>query len=146
MDVARVAAVEFGEPQKCYGHCEEKATFRILKSGEAVIACYACPSSYVSKVMAYGPSSTRETLRLFLSEALEGGPSLKEGDIRTATRHVWDLRTVNSDISAAYWTQNYRGSKSDDPSWKALFTCARCGTLFLQPLAVKNTLCGRCSS
>jgi hypothetical protein len=144
MDVAKVVAVAFGDPQKCYGHCEAKATLRFLRSGGAVIACFACPSGYVSKVMAYGTSPTRDNLKALLTEALKDGPMLADQDLRVATRHAWDLGLTDSDISASYWTQNYRRGKSDDPNRKALFACGRCGALYLQPVTATNTLCQRC--
>lgn len=146
MDIAKVIAVSFSEPQKCYGHCEEKASLRFLRSDDVVIACYACPAGYVSKVMAYGANPTREALRTFLSEALSEGAPLADEDLRVATRHVWDLRTANADISASYWTQNYRRGKSDDPDRRALFSCARCGALFAQPVSSKKSLCAVCSA
>jgi hypothetical protein len=146
MDVAKVVAVTFSEPQKCYGHCQEQSSLRFLRSEAVVIACYACPSGYVSKVMAYGTDPTLETLKAFLTEALGTGATLTDEDLRVATRHVWDLRTTNSDISASYWTQNYRRGKSDDPTRKALFTCSKCGSLYLQPVSESKRLCPRCSS
>ena len=146
MDIAKVIAVTFSEPQKCYGHCEEKANLRFLRSSDVVVACYACPAGYVSKIMAYGQSPTLQTLKAILTEALEEGSPPADEDLRTATRHVWDLRTSNSDICACYWTQNYRRGKSDDPDRKALFTCGRCSALFIQPVSRLKRLCPRCSA
>lgn len=144
MDVGRVIAAAFGEPQKCYGHCGDLAALRYLKSGDPLVACYACPAGYVSKVMAYGTSPTRERLRTFLTEALGDAIELRDEDLRVATRHLWDFRVSESDISATYWTQNYR-RKSDDPNRIALFTCRRCGSLHLHPVSESRPLCPRCA-
>jgi hypothetical protein len=145
MDLAKVVAASFSEPQKCYGHCEAMANLKYLRSGDVLIACYVCPAGYVSRVMAYGSSSTLEQLRAFLTEALGDEVRLGDEDLRVATRHIWDLRTSGGDVSASYWTQNYRKAKSDDPNRKALFSCSRCGALYLRPISASGTLCPRCA-
>ncbi len=58
MDVKQIVGAAFSQPQKCYGHCEQNATLRFLTDGEPLLACYACPTGYVSKVMAYGGQNT----------------------------------------------------------------------------------------
>lgn len=145
MNIEKVVAVAFSEPQKCYGHCEERATLRFLESDDVVIAFCACPSGYVSKVMAYGTAPTRDRLKAVLTKVLGDDIGLSDEDLRVATRHLWDLRISGGDISASYWTQNYRRAKSDDPDRRALFTCNRCGSLYLRSVSAASTLCPRCS-
>ena len=107
------------------------------------MACYICPAGYVSKVMAYGRRETRAPLRAFVSKAL-GGQSVKDEDIRTATRHPWDLDVAGFEMKVAYWTQNYRGSKSVDPNRLALFICSECGSTYTKPVTAPGTMCADC--
>ncbi|MDV3278489.1 MAG: hypothetical protein LYZ69_08515 [Nitrososphaerales archaeon] len=145
MKVGEVVAAVFSEPQRCYGHCEQPATFRLLESDDVAIACYACPGGYVSKVMVYGRSPTLERLRSFLLGALGEGADVSDDDLRVATRHPWDLKASGEDITASYWTQNYRRTKSEDPDRRALFICSRCGSLFRRSLSAAESLCQNCA-
>ncbi len=145
MDTKRVVEAAFSEPQKCYGHCDQSATLRFLNSGEPLVACYACPSGYVSRVMAYGHKDTSERLREFLSGALGGSLSPKDSDLRNATRHPWDLGLADAEMKVAYWTQNYRASKSNDPDRPALFVCSNCGSTYVKPVSKGGTKCPACS-
>jgi hypothetical protein len=132
----------FSQPQKCYGHCEQQATLKFLESGEPTVACYTCPAGYVSKVMVYGKNEARGGLAAFVAKAR--GKPVKEEDIRTATRHSWDLGVPGFEMKVAYWTQNYRGSKSEDPNREALFLCSECGSTYVKPLSAPGTKCSDC--
>jgi hypothetical protein len=143
VDPRGVVETSFSQPQRCYGHCDQPATLRFLNSGEPAVACYTCPAGYVSKVMVYGRRDARETLREFVTMAL-GGQPIKEEDIRTATRHPWDLDIAGFEMKVAYWTQNYRGSKSTDPNRQTLFVCYECGSTFVKPLTAADTRCANC--
>lgn len=145
MDTRHVVEASFSQPQRCYGHCEQQATLRLLGSGEPAIACYACPAGYVSKLMAYGGKDAGGALRTFMTKALGGLPA-REETIRTATRHPWDLDVAGFEMKAAYWTQNYRGSKSEDPNRPALFICSECGSTYVKPLASPVTRCASCKA
>lgn len=135
----------FSQPQRCYGHCDQQATLRFLESGEPTVACYVCPGGYVSKVMVYGRIDATKKLGAFVATAM-GGQPLKEEDIRRATRHSWDLAVPGFEMKVAYWTQNYRGSKSADPDRPGLFVCSRCGSAFVKPLTAQGMICSDCES
>jgi len=143
VDVKQLVEATFSQPQKCYGHCEQPATLRFLDSGESAVACYACPAGYISKVMVYGKKDAREKLTSFVTKAI-GNLPLKGEDIRTATRHSWDLDVTGFEMKVAYWTQNYRGSKSENPNRPALFICSNCGSLYVKPITATGTLCANC--
>jgi hypothetical protein len=143
VDVREVVEASFAQPQKCYGHCEQPAIMRFLNAGEPAVACYTCPAGYVSRVIAYGKADTRDALRAFMTKAL-GGQHIKDEDIRTASRYPWDLGLPGFEMKAAYWTQNYRASKSDDPDRQALFVCSECGSPYVKPVAAPGTKCANC--
>lgn len=145
MDLRQVVESSLSEPQKCYGHCDQQANMRFLSSGEPLVACYACPAGYVSKIIAYGKKEADSALRAYVTKALGGRP-LKEEEIRTATRYPWDLGLQGAEMKVAYWTQNYRASKSEDPNRQALFLCSDCGSPFLKLLTESRTKCSNCMS
>lgn len=142
VDARRLVKSSFSQPQRCYGHCDKQANLRFLDTGEPALACYVCPAGYVSKVMAYGKSDARGALSAFLTKAL--GQHVGEGAIRSATRHPWELGVRGFEMKVAYWTQNYRGSKSDDPNRRALFVCSECGSAYVKPLTGPGTKCEGC--
>ena len=142
VDAKGVVEAAFSQPQKCYGHCEQPATLRFLESGEPTVACYACPAGYVSKMMVYGRNDAREGLKAYVTKAR--GKPVKDEEIRTATRHSWDLDVPGFEMRVAYWTQNYRGSKSEDPNREALFICSECGTTYVKPMSSLGTKCPNC--
>lgn len=96
--------------------------------------------------MAYGNDVYPNTLKQLVAGALGDSGNVHDEDIRVAIRHDWDFGTELSGglIKAAYWTQNYRRSKTDDPNRAALFLCSKCRSLFLQSLTSHWTLCGKC--
>lgn len=145
MDIMALVVSKFGEPQKCYGHCDKPATLKVLKSDGYLIACQACPAGYVSRVTAYGSGRTLPYLKAYLVDVLGEGADLKDVDLRTATRHPWDLGVPGAELTASYWTQNYRRTKSDDPNRIGLFVCARCGSPFSQAISSAGTMCSKCS-
>lgn len=143
MDPRHLVEMAFSQPQKCAGHCNQQASLKFIGTGEPTLACYACPTGYVSKVMVYSPLAPDGILRKFLAEAMDGRVP-KEDEIRTATRHSWDLGTDGVEMKVAYWTQNYRSSKSDSADRPALFLCSNCGSPYVKPLSATRTTCGNC--
>lgn len=135
----------FSEPQNCYGHCDQPATLKVLESDGDVIACYACPAGYVSRVMVYGGRRTMPHLKAYLLDVLGEGADVKDADLRLATRHSWDLGVPDAEMVASYWTQNYRRAKSDDPDRIGLFVCAKCGSPFSKPMSSARKTCSGCS-
>jgi len=140
MGIKEFVSEAFAEPQKCYGHCEKESTLSFLDENDPPLACYSCPSGYVSRVIAYGRQDPTERLRAFLLEKLGPDADLKGDDLRKATRHPWELGLPGFEIIVAYWTQNYRRAKRDDPARPALFVCTNCGSTFIQPFSSSETL------
>ena len=149
MDIRPVVMERFAEPQKCHGHCDQPARMRVLKEDGEVLVATACPKGYVSRVAAYGRGDAANAVRSAVQRALGPGGDLRDEDIRTATRYAWDLGMEGSAsgavFKAAYWTQNYRRTKSEATNREATFACERCGSLFMQRLSSEGTLCASCS-
>jgi hypothetical protein len=147
----REVAAQFDEPQKCYGHCDQPATLKILgEKGGMLLATMACHAGYVSRIMAYGTQIDLPVFRSFISDSLGGSIRLTDDDLRTATRFSWDLgmsgQGADEVVKVAYWTQNYRGSKSEATDRQALFACANCGSLYIQHVSAKSVLCPNCKA
>lgn len=145
MSVKALVLEKFSDPHKCYGHCDQQATVRILKEDTTVITALDCPSAYVSRIVAYGEEVQVPNFKSFVESALNGSSQVADEDIRTATRYSWDLNVAKQPagkvLGVAYWVQNYRRSKTDDPNRLALFSCSKCHDLFVQPVSSKETLC-----
>lgn len=140
---------QFGEPQKCYGHCDQLASPRVLKDDGMLIVGMVCHAGYVSRIIAYSRELDLGRFKSFVSESLGPGIRLTDDDLRTATRFSWDLGFTGDEsetVKVAYWTQNYRGSKEDNPNRPGLFMCSNCGALHVQPVTEKSVLCARCKS
>ncbi|MGA2663828.1 MAG: hypothetical protein ABSF83_02680 [Nitrososphaerales archaeon] len=149
MELKELVRERFGEPQKCYGHCEQPSTLKFLAGQDALVAAYSCPGAYVSRIMVYGRSPDLEaalaTVRGLVGPAQDVGAE----DIRVASRYARDLgldqRGTEMVMSVAFWTQNYRRTKKDDPDRPAAFLCERCGSVYTQPASSARTLCPACS-
>ena len=148
MDLKEFVKAEFGEQQKCYGHCDQPATLRFLDEDGMLVVGVVCHAGYASKIIAYGDSLDPGRFKSFISSALRGGSTVADEDIRTATRFSWDVAggTGRKVMKAAHWTQNYRRTKSDDPERTGLFACQNCSSLYLQPVNERNVLCDGCHS
>lgn len=125
---------------KCYGHCDGKTELVFLERGKKTISCMVCPGGYVSRIVLYGDELDVEGFLNFIREKLGESGDVSSYDIRTATRHPWDLGTeTEADgenvIREAYWTQNYRRTKSEDPNRNAIFHCSECNSLYLSPVS-----------
>jgi hypothetical protein len=136
-----------GHP-KCYGHCEEVSTLKLLNEKPMMIGCYSCPSGYVSRMVGYGRELDLNAFKTTVSAAAQEIGDVTDEDIRVATRYTWDLGVKQEPegvvLKEAYWMQNYRRTKSDDPNRLALFLCTNCASFYCQPVAGKNILCPRC--
>lgn len=125
---------------KCYGHCDGKTELVFLEKGERTISCMVCPGGYVSRLVLYGHELDVGEFLGYIKEKLGQSGDVSAYDIRTATRHPWDLGTdagVGGEnvIMEAYWTQNYRRTKSEDPTRDAIFLCRECNSLYLSPVS-----------
>ena len=120
---------------------------KFLSSERDLLVCFACPSGYISRIITYGEEINVQTFKEFLSKLLSGAQDVQGEDIRLATRYSWDLGIQSNNeriMRVAYWTQNYRRTKSDNPDRISLFLCSNCNSPFLQPLRSKTTLCETC--
>ena len=138
-----------GHP-KCYNHCQEQSRLEFLSERSMLVGCYVCPSGYVSRIVTYGTELNLATFKTMISGALNEMGGVSDEDIRVATRYTWDLgihgKPEGTALKEAYWTQNYRRTKSEDPNRPALFLCTKCNSLFHQSVAGKNTVCPRCKN
>lgn len=150
MDVRRVVEEKLNGNPKCYGHCQEPATLKFLPEKRVIVGCYSCPTGYVSRIVAYGRELDVNGLKALVSKAIHGIGDVTDEDIRVATRYTWDLGIEGEApgvvLREAYWMQNYRRTKSDDPNRQALFLCAKCNSFYQQPATDTNALCPRCRS
>lgn len=139
-----------GSELRCYGHCDRQSAPKFLPGQPYHVACIACPSGYVSRIIMYEKELDISWFKRFLSSTLDGLVDLSDEDIRIATRHPWDLDLIEAEedvvLRQAYWTQSYRRTKSDDLGRPALFVCSTCDTLFLQSLNSNETKCQNCRS
>ncbi len=138
-----------GHP-KCYHHCEEQSRFTFLSERSMLVGCYVCPSGYVSRIVTYGNELDLMAFKAMVSAALEGIGDATDEDIRVATRYTWDLgihgKPEGTALKEAYWTQNYRRTKSEDPNRPALFLCTKCNLFYHQTATDENTVCPRCKN
>ena len=139
----------YGGPQTCYRHCSHPTTIEFASRVQGTVACQVCPSGYVSTAMLYGPTVDPTAFSEMVAGALEGKVPVNRSDVRVATRYTWDTGIGGESgrvLQVAFWTQNYRSSRSEDPGRTALFLCSRCRAFYLQPLSGRRLQCGRCSS
>jgi hypothetical protein len=147
-DLKKVVEEKLSPPSKCYGHCDEESTLKLLCDKRMMIGCYTCYSGYVSRMVAYGKELDVKTFKAIVSAAIQGIGDVTDEDVRVASRYTWDLGVEGEPeglvLKEAYWTQNYRRTKSDDPNRAALFLCTKCRSFYHQPATDKNRLCPRC--
>src|SRR2546425_680537 len=126
MDLKASLEQKFAEPVTCYGHCNQPSGFRIV-SDQPLIACHHCMAGYASRIMTYGREEVDVPgFRAFIANAIGSLGTVQDEDIRIATRHGWDSPDLVGEVRVAYWTQNYRRTKVDDPNRAALFLCGNC--------------------
>jgi hypothetical protein len=149
VEIRSVVAENYYQLEKCYGHCEQPVTLRFLNTGERpVITGYSCHQAYLSRIIVYSDSLDLHVSRDSIAGIVGGGQEVREEDIRIASRYSWDLGITDGDerklMMAAYWTQNYRRTKNEDPNRNALFLCEKCSKTFSQQLGEKQILCSDC--
>ena len=159
-DIRSLVQEKFSEPQKC-GHCDQQSTPKFLegdKKGKAsssaaddvLVVGYSCPGAYLSRMIFYGDTVDQHKAREHVQKTIGGDFEVQEEDIRVATRYARDLGIDPGSgakvMMAAFWTQNYRRSKTDDPDRLAVFVCTDCSSVFSQPLSKGAVLCEACRS
>jgi len=149
MGLREVVAENYGEFETCYGHCNQPANLKFLNKEENfVVTGYSCHAAYLSRVVIYSLSLTLQQSVEVISRLVEPYYEVKEDDVRLASRYPWDLG-INSDgqekvMTVAYWTQNYRRTKSEDPNRTAVFLCVNCTSVYSQRPGDRHVLCPRC--
>jgi len=145
LDLESIVLERLNGHSKCAGHCEEQTKLKLLHQNGMLIGCYICPSGYVSLIVQYGKKLQPPPFNVFLSSLSQD--NVTDEDIRIGTRYNWDLGVDEADgpvLQEAYWRQNYRRTKDDDPSRLALFLCSKCSSFYQRQLSEKNDLCPRC--
>ncbi|MEM3857256.1 MAG: hypothetical protein QXI37_01965, partial [Thermoprotei archaeon] len=137
---------------KCYGHCDSAAKLKFLKAKE-LTGAVACEKGYVSRIVRYSDKPVDVNDFVTYISAVFPGNDVKPEDIRTATRHPWDMGLEDGGYGSkeallhqAYWTQNYRRTKNESADRPALFLCQGCESLYVQPVSAQSSLCPSCSS
>lgn len=112
------------------------------------VAVHVCPGRYVSRMIRYGKEPDAGRLKGLVRSAFQGKQEVTDADVRVARRYAWDLG-IGSErndlvLTEAYWTQNYRRTKSEDPDRGALFLCANGDSFFVQQMTGEEKFCQRC--
>lgn len=150
MKLRALVAQRFGSLEKCYGHCDQQPTLKFLNSVESlVVGGYSCHAAYLSMVVVYAESLSVHEARYVVQKVVSTHTDIADEDIRVESMYPWDLDMRGEGrriMTAAYWAQNYRGSRSEDPHRPALFLCGGCHRVFAQTLIEKHVLCSDCRS
>ncbi|MFH0896588.1 MAG: hypothetical protein V1850_00870 [Candidatus Bathyarchaeota archaeon] len=142
---------------QCRRHCDKPTSFVDLQpNSSSVVGAYACPDGYVPRVVYFSVSPDINWFKKFLVNQV-GKENVKESDIRTATRHGWELRenalaeiceiSPTSMIGEVYWTVY---PKSEIEKSQGVFLCSDfqrgkgCGRLFVEDIKFKEKLCPKC--
>ena len=124
MDLRTIVEEELNARSKCYGHCQDASTLKLLNEKRMMVGCYSCPSGYVSRIVAYGKEPDVSAFKTIVKAVVQGIVDVTDEDIRIATRYTWDLGIKQEPegvvLKQVYWTQNYQRTKSDDPNREAL--------------------------
>ena len=127
-------------------HCDGTADLEYI--GDGLVGVHVCPGRYVTRIIAYGSRPDPEGFLKFVQDSVQGSAKVEGADIRIASRYAWDLgidkETNDLVLTEAYWTQNYRRTKDENPNREAVFLCSNRDSFFVQPLASGETLCASC--
>ncbi|MCJ7761088.1 thioredoxin family protein [Candidatus Bathyarchaeota archaeon] len=145
---------------ECRRHCDKPADFKvILTTPDGVVGGYICPGGFVSRVVYFSLEPNLDWFYAFLSGQL-GKELVEQRDLRTATRHGWELdegaaaelacltSTLQVPlIKEAYWVYH---PKNDVEKTRGVFLCSDpkqekgYGRLFVQETTSGNRLCPMC--
>jgi hypothetical protein len=127
-------------------HCNGTADLEFI--GDGLTGVHVCSGRYVTRIISYRSQADPEGFLNFVRDSVQGSGEVKSADIRIARRYAWDLgmdKEANDLIlTEAYWTQNYRRTKDENPNREAVFLCSNRDSFFVQPLTSAETLCARC--
>lgn len=141
----------------CRRHCDQPTSFVELQhDSDGVVGAYVCPDNYVSRVVCFSANLDIEWFRKFIRSKIRGN-IFRDRDVRTATRHGWELgdeaqielREISPTctIGEAYWIVY---PQSEAEKTQGVFLCSDpkkgkgCGKLFIQKMDSKNKLCPDC--
>jgi hypothetical protein len=132
-------------PTQCH-HCNGTADLEYI--GDGLTGVHVCSGRYVTRIIAYRSQPDSEGFLKFVQDSVQGSSDVKSADIRIARRYGWDLgmdkETNDLILTEAYWTQNYRRTKDENPKREAVFLCSNHDSFFVQPLTSIETLCAGC--
>ena len=130
-----------------------------MATPDRVVGGYICPGGSVSRVVYFSLEPDLNWFYTFLSGQL-GKELVEQRDLRTATRHGWELDEDAAAefacltptlpihlIKEVYWVHH---PKDDVEKTKGVFLCSDqrqgrgCGRLFVQEIASGNKLCSMC--
>jgi hypothetical protein len=127
-------------------HCNGTADLEYI--GDGLTGVHVCPGRYVTRIIAYRSQPDPEGFLKFVKDSVHGSGEVKGSDIRIARRYAWDLgmdkETNDLILTEAYWTQNYRRTKDENPNREAVFLCSNRDSFFVQPSTSAATLCSSC--
>lgn len=129
----------------------------IVQEAERLVGAYACPEGFVSQVVYFSPKPNLKWFKDFLSEQVGEG-NLSQRDVRTATRHGWELGGNASkvleeklghsgSITEVYWT---RYPRSEEQKQLAVSLCTGhdskkgCMRLFVHDSQIADKFCPAC--
>lgn len=149
MDLRSTVTEKYGELEKCYGHCDQPATLKFLnRDDDPVVTGYSCHGAYLSRVIIYASTLKLKDSVDTIAGLVGKESEVTEEDVRIASRYSWDMDITSADpgklMMVAYWTQNYRRTKSEDPDRNAVFLCANCNSIFSQRVTDRQVLCASC--
>ena len=104
---------------KCFRHCDKPTSMKVISQDSThVLGAYTCPDGFVSQIVYF---SQRPDLNWFNSTISNqvGPENFTTNDVRTATRHGWELGGnadesleaklgPNSSLTEVYWTRYAR--------------------------------------
>jgi hypothetical protein len=127
-------------------HCNGTADLEYF--GDGLTGVHVCSGRYVTRIISYRSQADPEGFLKFVQDSAKGSGEVKNADIRIARRYAWDLgmdkETDDLILTEAYWTQNYRRTKDENPNREAVFLCSNRDSFFVQPLTSAETLCASC--
>ena len=134
---------------KCSRHCNMNAKFVTLnKTTSSIVGAYACPENYVSRIVYFAENPEPKWFERFIVDQVG---KINSRDIRTATRHGWELGgsaeseiarvSKSREIMQYYWTPY---PKTDEEKNSGVFICEGCGNLYSKLKIDESKLCQKC--